>query len=62
MDNQTWVRELVKEIRELEALIAKAARCGEAEGRWGASMLKRLLRRRLHSLWHFQQAGNHGLH
>lgn len=62
MDNQSWVRELLKEIGELESLIAKATHSDASEGRWGASMLQRLLRRRLHSLWHFQQAGNHGVH
>ncbi len=62
MDNQSFVREMLREIGELEALLAKAAQCDQAEGTWGASLLKRLLRRRRHALWSFQQAGSNGVH
>ncbi|HEY0719620.1 MAG TPA: hypothetical protein VGE50_00050 [Gammaproteobacteria bacterium] len=62
MDNQTFIRELLREIGELEALIAKATHCDAVEGRWGAGMLQRLLRRRRHALWCFQQSGAKGVH
>lgn len=62
MDNHRWIRALQREIGELESMLAKAASCNGAETVYGASMLKRILRRRRYSLWCFQQAGNLNLH
>lgn len=62
MDYQTSIRELLREIGELETLIAKAVQRDEVAGMWGVAMLKRLLRRRRHALWCFQQSGTAGLH